>query len=305
MAYWNIFNTLPALPNEDVGKGGEMKRDARIGLAVVLVLGLGVTLLVGRALYKHGPAVDNDGEQFATKDTQSDLGDTDNPAKASISGSTQLPATSAAVPSGAQGFIQEQSNLLPQKPIAGAPAKPGDPLEEQDDTQVQPLHGGKKLETAQTTVEYRSYTVVNGDSPWTISSKIFGDGKYTQKIVEANDLSSKKMKVGMTLRIPTIPNKPMILKLPLCADSGAAHVAHESIATKPAPANTTSDNHTTTHASKSDSYKIETGDTLSIIAKKHYGSNGPKIIQLIVAANHGLDPAKLKVGQEITLPAVK
>ena len=32
-----------------------MKRDARIGLAVVLVLGLAVTLLVGRALkYKRG-----------------------------------------------------------------------------------------------------------------------------------------------------------------------------------------------------------------------------------------------------------
>ena len=31
-----------------------MKRDARIGMAVVLVLGLSVTMLVGRALYKRG-----------------------------------------------------------------------------------------------------------------------------------------------------------------------------------------------------------------------------------------------------------
>ena len=30
--------------------GGVMKRDARIGMAVVLVLGLSVTLLAGRAL---------------------------------------------------------------------------------------------------------------------------------------------------------------------------------------------------------------------------------------------------------------
>ncbi len=285
-----------------------MKRDARIGLAVVLVLGLGVTLLVGRALYKRGPTVDGDGEQFATRDTQqSDLGDTDNPAKATsgTTGSNSLPTASGAVPTGVQGFIEEQTNPLPPKQNAAVPSKPGDPMEEQDDTQVHPFHGGKKVESAQTSIEYRSYTVVTGDSPWTISSKVFGDGKYTQKIVEANDLTSKKMKVGMTLRIPAIPNKPMIMKLPLCVESGAVHAAHDATAAKPAPANTTSENHTGPHASKPDSYKIETGDTLSIIAKKHYGSNGPKTIQLIVAANHGLDPAKLKVGQEIALPAVK
>ena len=39
---------------ENFGGDGTMKRDARIGMAVVLVLGLSVTALIGRALYKRG-----------------------------------------------------------------------------------------------------------------------------------------------------------------------------------------------------------------------------------------------------------
>jgi hypothetical protein len=48
-----------------------MKRDARIGLAVVLVLGLGVTMLIGHAIYKRGGGKDTEGE-FA------DAGSSDN-----------------------------------------------------------------------------------------------------------------------------------------------------------------------------------------------------------------------------------
>jgi len=32
---------------------------------------------------------------------------------------------------------------------------------------------------------FYAYTVASGDSPWKIASKLFGDGKFTQKIVEA------------------------------------------------------------------------------------------------------------------------
>lgn len=171
-----------------------------------------------------------------------------------------------------------------------------------------PFKGGHKVEVSNGPTEYYAYTVTSGDSPWSISSKVFGDGKYTQKIVEANDLSSKKMKVGTTLRIPAISNKPFVMKLQPYSENGVKAPAHDS---KPAPASTVAENHpgkVADKAEKSDKkadYKVESGDTLSTIAKKHYGNNGPKTIQLIVAANHGLDPAKLKVGQEISLPTVK
>ena len=45
-----------------------MKRDARIGLAVVLVLGLAVTLLVARAIAKRGEVAGTDTETAGPKD---------------------------------------------------------------------------------------------------------------------------------------------------------------------------------------------------------------------------------------------
>jgi nucleoid-associated protein YgaU len=48
------------------------------------------------------------------------------------------------------------------------------------------------------------------------------------------------------------------------------------------------------------SYTVKKGDTLYSIAKTHYGSGNQ--YTRIVAANPGLSPAKLKVGQTITIP---
>ncbi len=48
------------------------------------------------------------------------------------------------------------------------------------------------------------------------------------------------------------------------------------------------------------SYTVKHGDTLYSIAKSRYGSG--KEYTKIVAANPGLDPSKLRVGQTITIP---
>ena len=48
------------------------------------------------------------------------------------------------------------------------------------------------------------------------------------------------------------------------------------------------------------SYTVKRGDTLYSIAKSHYGSG--KEYSRIVAANPGVSPDKLRVGQTITLP---
>ena len=47
-------------------------------------------------------------------------------------------------------------------------------------------------------------------------------------------------------------------------------------------------------------YTVKAGDTLFHIAATHYGSGGQW--KKIAAANPGLNPSKLKVGQTITLP---
>lgn len=48
------------------------------------------------------------------------------------------------------------------------------------------------------------------------------------------------------------------------------------------------------------SYTVQRGDTLWSIAKQHY--NTGQRWKDIVAANPGLDPAKLKIGQQIMIP---
>ncbi|HEX3358110.1 MAG TPA: LysM peptidoglycan-binding domain-containing protein [Tepidisphaeraceae bacterium] len=50
----------------------------------------------------------------------------------------------------------------------------------------------------------------------------------------------------------------------------------------------------------SGSYTVKHGDTLYSIAKSRYGSG--KEYTKIVAANPGLEPSKLRVGQTITIP---
>ena len=47
-------------------------------------------------------------------------------------------------------------------------------------------------------------------------------------------------------------------------------------------------------------YTVKKGDTLYSIAKTHYGSG--KDVNKIVAANPGVSPNSLKVGQKIVLP---
>lgn len=250
-----------------------MKRDARIGLAVVLVLGLGVTLLIGKAIYKRGGS---------SAELEGELAD---------AGSSEI---------GARINFPETAQIQTQPAqISDVPPRP-DRIETGGEgiCALPAAHPGAN-EPSESATKFFSYTVVNGDSPWIISSKVFGDGKYTQKIVDANNLKLQKMKPGMTLKIPAIAKFQMTLQP---YEPGRREAAGPS----PAPAHAGAPAHTSVpSATAANVYKIQSGDTLAVIAKKHYGSSGPKTIQLIVAANRGLDPGRLKVGHEINLPPAK
>ena len=51
----------------------------------------------------------------------------------------------------------------------------------------------------------RTYTVVDGDSYWTIAQKVYGDGTKYQKILDANGLKeSDSLSIGQTLKIPSL-----------------------------------------------------------------------------------------------------
>ncbi len=49
----------------------------------------------------------------------------------------------------------------------------------------------------------RTYTVVAGDNPWTISTKVYGVGTKSDVIMRANGITDPtKLKIGMVLKIP-------------------------------------------------------------------------------------------------------
>lgn len=54
-------------------------------------------------------------------------------------------------------------------------------------------------------IERRTYTVVKGDCPWSISEKVFGDGRRYDELLRLNNMSTSndfnKVKVGETLYI--------------------------------------------------------------------------------------------------------
>ena len=333
-----------------------MKRDARIGLAVVLVLGLAVTLLIGRALVKRGGEVaDAEAENaggpapYSAEAAHVDGAPAANISSPSNAPSLEAPETAARNPEAAnpalRDFINNQTQRLgvensPANPVPPPPATnrapttetpvvgPTRPIagpissEPKADHSLLLDHEGPtpSVDTAPPSDGY-GYTVAAGDNMWKISSKVYGDGKFTQKIVDANpSLNAAKMKTGSVIKIPIIQNKTVLMKLPSFAeassakhDSGSAVAAKESKETKKSDAPVAASTHTKAPEAAGDAagggeattHKVEAGETLGVIAQKYYGSSGPKSVGRIIAANKGLDPAKLKVGQELQIPAKK
>ncbi len=333
-----------------------MKRDARIGLAVVLVFGLAVTLLVGRALVKHGADSETDGEvaaggaqQYNAEGARVDGVDPANVPAAAHSNAGPNPnadATGTRPPEvsdpAVQRFIEDQNRRLGVEaapPVAQPPTPQGGRTTQPEAAPPQPTTGkvttgnppaqktgsepsatldheqpGAGAPVAEATLpsEY-GYTVAGGDNVWKIASKVYGDSRFTQKIVDANPgVNTKNMKVGTVIKIPTIPQKTILMHLPSFADAQKGAGNNAGIASNnktdkpdgPVTANITT-NSPDKAATTTQTHKIASGETLGSIAQKYYGSSGPKTIARIVAANKGLDATKLKIGQELTIPAKK
>lgn len=100
----------------------------------------------------------------------------------------------------------------------------------------------------------------------------------------------------MTTGTPTVPPEPTLVadKAPK-STAKAAHAAPTAKETKAAKAAKAAK--ATPHGKK---YVVKKGDTLSAIAVKTYGKKSA--VKKIVAANPGMDPNLIKVGQTIILP---
>jgi len=337
-----------------------MKRDARIGLAVVLVLGLMVTLLVGRAIYNsNDQSAEMDGTLPALEGTAPHSEPMPTPASANseLNLNSAAPSSAAPAPDALNQFVNDQTRNLGPTSAAPAPAPMPSPaptgrapmIEEPDvalnpaptpidgdrtpapQPQPRPVplnpdlldHEGHMVSnTPAETVpaDGFGYTVQPGDNIWKISAKVYGDGKFTQKIADANkDVNAQKLKPGMVLKIPVLPNKTLLTKLPSYADAKAGRTAPAAAPSDSGPVaasrgvqspvdrfGTTSHDTAPAPAAPTGTeqkHVVSAGESLSAIAQKYYGASGPKSVGRILAANKGLDAAKLKIGQELVIPA--
>jgi nucleoid-associated protein YgaU len=134
----------------------------------------------------------------------------------------------------------------------------------------------------------QTYVVKKGDSLSTIAQQFYGSAKDWKRIANANPLvDPNSMKVGAKLRIPAK------------ADGGTTAVASAET-TKP----TTTAGTAGGSSGGSQSHTVASGDTLSSISTKYYGSG--KHWNKIYASNKsliGTDPGNLKVGQKLTIPS--
>ena len=126
-----------------------------------------------------------------------------------------------------------------------------------------------------------TYTVKDGDTIASIWRSITGSDRGYEKLLAANPgVDASRLKIGQVLKVP---------------DAAPASPTGASQSTSTAP---------TTKTSGATTYTVEGGDTLHRIANKLYGDS--KLWNQIYEANKstiGSDPAALKVGMKLQIPA--
>jgi nucleoid-associated protein YgaU len=133
-----------------------------------------------------------------------------------------------------------------------------------------------KVATSQTTNDQSRYTVMSGDTLWSIAEKVYGSGYDWNKIDQANKLTRNaqghpNLESGMVL---TIPGKESLAQKP--TDPRPTTVADTQSKDKIA-AGLSTVNETPQTALRT--YTIQSGDTLWAIAEQFYGS-GEKWLSL-------------------------
>jgi nucleoid-associated protein YgaU len=130
----------------------------------------------------------------------------------------------------------------------------------------------------------QTYKVQHGDSLAIISEHFYKTQAKWQLIYNANKdkigPNPSKLKEGMELVIPDVAAATATGPAPAAGGTGAAAAGSK--------------------------YVVASGDTLTSIAQKQYGSATPADIARIYQANKakiGPDPDDLKVGMEIVIPA--
>jgi len=185
--------------------------------------------------------------------------------------------------------------------------------------------------------EAKTHTVKKGEILGDISRTYYGSSKHWRKIAEANNIKAEGLQEGMKLTIPALDVAPVSATDTGTADAGTYVVkkgdSYYKIAKKelgdasrykelerlngvaaedlregqkiklPAKSSTSSDAGVVPGpeaAIGGRTHTVASGEYLSDISKKYYGST--KHWKEIVAANPGVTPERLKVGQKLVIP---
>ncbi|NBV64029.1 MAG: LysM peptidoglycan-binding domain-containing protein [Planctomycetes bacterium] len=204
------------------------------------------------------------------------------------------PPASSAAPAATAPASVPAATTTPATPIGGVGAKPSaspatspasapsalPPLPAPAKTATVPAPVSTIVSTPKST-KADTYTVKEGDSIVSIWRSLSGSERGWEKLLAANPgVDPSRLKIGQVLKVP---------------DAAPASPTGTSQSTSTAP---------TTKTSGATTYTVESGDTLHRIANKVYGDS--KLWNQIYEANKstiGSDPAALKVGMKLQIPA--
>ena len=163
------------------------------------------------------------------------------------------------------------TNRLRPGQVLKCPPKPTKPLATPGFPGISPVSPGA-------TSGGNVYVVQQGDAGfWGISKKVYSKGKYFYLLAKANPgADTNNLKPGQRLRVPPLASRSDTVSVP--------------IRTSPAPA-------------AGSVYTVREGDQgFWDVAKKVYGDG--KYMELIAKANPGVNPRKLRIGQELNTPVM-
>lgn len=141
-----------------------------------------------------------------------------------------------------------------------------------------------------------AYTVQSGDTPQGIAKK---HGITVEELLKANKgMKPTKMQVGETLTIPGAAGGKADKKH-TDKDTGREKASSRKAehTKEPAPAESKDKGHKSQAAAKTATHVVKKGETLGGIAAKLGVSTAD-----LLKANKGLDPRKIRVGQELNVP---
>jgi len=159
------------------------------------------------------------------------------------------------------------------------------------------------------------HVVASGDTLSSIAKRYLGKESAWTAIARANPgVDPTAMRVGTRLRIPAADaaGTTAAASTPAAANTGSSTTGSSTTGSSTTGSSTTGSSTTgpsrpaTASGGATTSHTVVAGDTLSSIARKHFGDG--KYWEEIYAANKatiGSDPAVLKVGQRLTLPAIR